>query len=148
MLVLGFFCGIRPEGELSKLAWSDLRFDKDKAQVVIRPEVSKTHRRRFIDVSANAIEWLRLAGIKKDGLVLPLADITLRRKRRDMCKNLGIRWIQQGMRHSFCSYWLAIHEDADKLVLQSGHTDAQTMWEHYHAGVTRESAQRFWSIVP
>jgi hypothetical protein len=39
--------------------------------------------------------WIRVVGADKDG----------KPKRR---------WIQQGMRHSFCSYWLAEHEDIDR----------------------------------
>ena len=52
------------------------------------------------------------------------------------------------MRHTFCSNWLAVHEDVNKLVLLSGHTDAAVMWEHYHKGVKKAEAQRFWSIMP
>jgi hypothetical protein len=37
-------------------------------------------------------------------------------------------WIQDGMRHTFCSNWLAITPNADELVLLSGHRDKQTMW--------------------
>jgi hypothetical protein len=33
------------------------------------------------------------------------------------------RWPNQGMRHSYCSYWLALHKDVNELVLQSGHKD-------------------------
>jgi len=45
--VLGFFAGIRPEGELQKVLWSDLHFDDRK--IVMRPEITKKNRRRFID---------------------------------------------------------------------------------------------------
>lgn len=52
------------------------------------------------------------------------------------------------MRHTYCSCWLAKHKDANRLVLQSGHTDANTMWERYHRGVTEADAEKFWSIKP
>jgi hypothetical protein len=42
-LVLGFFCGIRPEGELPELEWRDV--DLIDFVATIRPEVSKTNRR-------------------------------------------------------------------------------------------------------
>jgi integrase len=42
-LVLGLFCGVRPDGELQKLEWSDI--DLNDKVVTIRPEVSKTNRR-------------------------------------------------------------------------------------------------------
>jgi integrase len=53
-LTLAAFCATRLDGELQKLIWSDLKFDGAKPQVVIRPEVSKINRRRFVDISDNA----------------------------------------------------------------------------------------------
>ena len=55
-LVLGFFCGIRPVGELTLLQWSDV--DLQGRSVTIRSTVSKTKRRRFPEISENAIAWL------------------------------------------------------------------------------------------
>jgi integrase len=148
---LGFFCGVRPDGELPKLQWSDVKLTEKT--VVIRPEVAKGgRRRRFVTISPNAIAWLRayqLAGGKRDGPVTPYKKSQLTKKRRELQAAAGLtRWIQQGMRHSFCSYWLAAHEDVNRLVLQSGHTDAQTMWEFYHRGTTKAVAKKFWKIRP
>ena len=58
--VLGLFCGIRPNGELGKLTWSSVHLAEK--QVVISPDVSKTKRRRFVDISNNALEWLEEYG--------------------------------------------------------------------------------------
>jgi integrase len=148
--VLGFFCGIRPDGELGKLDWSRVHL-ADK-QIVIPPEVAKTKRRRFVDISDNALSWLeayRHQGGTFNGKVVPCTSYSLTLRRRDLQAKAKIKtWIQQGMRHSFCSYWLMKYEDANKLVLQSGHTDADTMWERYHRGVTKADAEKFWGIRP
>jgi hypothetical protein len=58
------------------------------------------------------------------------------------------KWPHQGMRHSFCSYWLALHKDVNELVMQSGHDDPDTMWRHYHKGTRRAEAVKFWTINP
>jgi integrase len=148
--VFTFFCGIRPEGELERLEWSDVNI-ADRI-VVLRPEITKTNRRRVVDLSDNAISWLteyQARGGKMEGLVAPWTPQVRRTKHRVSYKAVGIeKWIQQGARHSFCSYWLNKHENADRLVMLSGHTDKQTMWERYHAGVTKVDAEKFWSIVP
>jgi len=52
------------------------------------------------------------------------------------------------MRHSYCSYWLAMHKNINGLVLQSGHTSVDTMWRHYHRGTTEAEAKKFWTIMP
>jgi integrase len=150
-LVLGFFCGIRPEGELMKLRWADV--DLTDRIVTIRPEVSKTRRRRFVDIAPNAVAWLeeyQCRGGKCDGLIIPAESIGLwRRRRKANQEAAGITdWPQQGMRHTYCSCWLAVHHDINKLVLQSGHSDVNTMWESYHRGVKKADAEKFWAISP
>jgi integrase len=151
-LTLAAFCGIRPDGELQKLLWSDLKFDGDKPQVVIRPEVSKINRRRFVDLSDNAMAWIeayRQSGGVTEGKIVPFSANVLRKKRRQNRVRANIsRWIQQGFRHSYCSAWLAQNKDVNELVLQSGHTDPNTMWEHYHQGISQVEAKAFWSIRP
>jgi integrase len=151
-LVFAVFAGVRPEGECGKLLWSDVRFDGEKPQIVIRPEVSKTRRRRFIDLAPNAIAWLeayRRSGGKMEGRILPFAQSTLHKKRALNREAAGVmRSLQQGLRHSYCSNWLALHKDVNALVLQSGHDSVDTMWRNYHRGVTESEAKQFWAIAP
>ena len=83
------------------------------------------------------------------GLVAPWSKQVRRTKNRTSYKAAGIkRWIQQGARHSFCSYWLAHHKDIDGLILQSGHDDAKVMWQRYYGFVSEDEAEKFWSIRP
>jgi integrase len=149
-LVLGIFCGVRPDGELQKLEWSDI--DLNDQVVTIRPEVSKTRRRRFVDLSYNAKAWLESfiahAGIRQ-GQVAGFGEAALRTKRTANWHAAGIKtWPQQAMRHTYCSNWLAQHKDINKLVLQSGHDSVDTMWRHYHRGTTGADAEAFWGIEP
>jgi integrase len=148
--VFAFFCGIRPEGELERLDWADVRLAEKL--VVLRAEVTKTRRKRFIELSDNAIEWLleyQARGGRMIGPVVPWPEHVRERKHRRNYRAVGIKkWIQQGARHSYCSYWLAMYKDVNKLVLQSGHTNADTMWTRYHAGVTEAEAVNYWAIRP
>ena len=149
-LVLGFFCGIRPIGELSLLQWSDI--DLHTRVVTIRYAVSKTKRRRFIELSENAIAWLeayRQRGGRCEGPIVTCNEHTLYARRQQNQEAAGItHWPNSAMRHSYCSYWLAMHKDINKLVLQSGHTSVDTMWRHYHRGTTEAEAKKFWGIMP
>ena len=119
---------------------------------MLRAEVTKTKRKRFIELSDNATQWLleyQARGGRMEGLVAPWSQDLRYRKNRRNYRAAGVRkWIQQGARHSYCSYWLAMYRDVNKLVLQSGHTDADTMWTRYHAGVTEAEAAKFWAIRP
>lgn len=149
-LVFGFFCGVRPDGELQKILWDDIKLAE--RTIVIRPEVSKTNRRRFPKISANAEAWIetyRQRGGTFEGKVSAYKDSNVKAHRRKNRKAVGItKWVQQGMRHTFCSNWLAKHKDINELVLQSGHDSVDTMWRNYHKGVTPAEAEAFWSIMP
>jgi integrase len=148
-LALGFFTGIRPE-EIRLMNWGDI--DIATKGVTIRPEVSKTRKRRFPELSDNAIAWLKaygLAGGKTEGPIIALQEDALFAHRQKNRLAAGVvHWPNSGMRHSFCSYWLAKNLDVNKLVLLSGHDSPDTMWKNYHRGVTASDAEKFWSIVP
>lgn len=149
-LVLGFFAGIRPDGELQKVEWADVKLSENV--IVIRPEVSKTNRRRFPKLSENAKAWLEVYGQRGgtfSGRVANYDDSELRGHRIANWQAAGItKWVQQGMRHTFCSNWLALNKDVNELVLQSGHDSVDTMWRNYHQGVPEAQAVKFWSIMP
>jgi integrase len=155
-LIFGFFCGIRSDvtdGESQKLDWSDVHLvGGAREEVEIRPAVAKTGRRRFVGLSPNTLAWIeayRQNGGFPEGPVVPFSLEALRRRRRQAQAAAGIsRWISSGMRHTYCSCWLAKHKDVNRLVLESGHDSPDTMWRHYHRGVTEAEADRFWAIMP
>jgi integrase len=156
--VFGFFCGVRPDGELPRLVWSDLEWH-DKV-LRLRAEITKKKRLRFVEVGENVIDWLQeyqRRGGKTDGPVVPFTKYDLRAHHREnWARVVGVtkdgkpkrRWIQQGMRHSFCSYWLAKFADIDRLVIQSGHESKEVMWRNYYRATTRGAAEKFWAIRP
>ena len=159
--VIGFFAGVRPDrdGELPKLEWSDI--DLDAKQITLRAEITKKRRKRWVDLSDNAVAWLRRYhdnGGSTAGRVVRFSASELRSHHRDnWSRVVGVnkkgkpkrRWIQQGMRHSFCSYWLvANNNDVDTLVVQSGHESKDVLWNSYYAAATKQEATEFWSILP
>jgi integrase len=75
-LTIGFFCGCR-EVELTKLLWSDVNLDD--RHVMVRPEVSKTRRKRFPPIPSNAMEWLKLNLASKHHLPSDLIIMSLPR---------------------------------------------------------------------
>jgi integrase len=157
--VFGFFCGVRPDGELLRVEWKDFHWS-DKV-LKLRAEITKKKRLRFVDVSDNALAWLneyRKRGGKTEGLIMPLKANELRdHHRENWARVVGVtkegrpkrRWIQQGARHSFCSYWLAHNNnDVDRLVILSGHESKEVMWNSYYRAASKAEAAKFWSIQP
>jgi integrase len=147
-LVLGFYAGIRPEGELSKILWSDVSLERK--EVTVPYNVSKTHTRRIIPLSDNAIAWLRLC--KPARLIMPCSVQKVYKRRHELWVRVSNeKYPRDGMRHSFCSYHVALMEKQEeifRLQLHLGHTNGNMLWQHYRAVVERNEAEKFWSIVP
>lgn len=128
------------------MTWDDVLVDEKTA--VIRETVSKTKRRRFIDLSENCLSWLKICD-RSSSKIVPYSAISLRRARRRNWQAVSDQpWTSQIMRHTYCSNSLAMHADINRLVLQSGHDNVDTMWRRYHKGIRKADAQQFWAIRP
>jgi integrase len=144
-LVLAFFCGLRIEGECSRLTWQDVDFDARKVKV--SHEQSKTSRRRVNPIPDNAWEWLNLC--KGTGRIAP-NDYKQRMKRlRQRAKEaLKIPYPNNAARHCFCSYHIAQNGDAKDTAIILGHTSPVRLYATYLEFVKASDASIYWSIVP
>lgn len=103
-------------------------------------DIAKTRRRRIIPISKNLKAWLQLGGT----LPLDRVDYELAKFR----KLAGIQsWPRNVMRHSFCSYHLALHGSAAQTALAAGHTETM-LFTHYRELATKAQAKAFFAIVP
>ena len=140
-VALNLFCGIRPS-EVARMTQANISF-ADR-EIELKGRQTKTRNRRFVDISDNCLEWLKLGG------QMPISNLehrwhTLLVKAK---AKLGFeKWPHDCLRHSFCSYYLAAHENAAKTALQAGHTES-ILFKHYRKLVKKEQAEKFWAIFP
>jgi integrase len=147
-LAIAAFCGCRPENEVFNLDWQDVHIDDPKPEIIVRPELSKTRRRRAVEIPENCIAWIRASGVPLVGRVCPYSFSTLRRKRRTNRKLSGVELIQDGLRHSYCSAHMAKYQDVNRLLLATGHSNPSMLWRHYYRVMPIDDAQRYWSLIP
>ena len=144
---LGLFAGIRPL-ELQRLDWRNI--DLTEGHIEVTAAVSKTGRRRIIEMEPNLKAWLGLyvgRGGQTVGGVTPTTN--LRKRLHHIRLAAGTEeWTQDVMRHSYASYWLAEHGDINRLTLQLGHTSVKMLWDHYNRNSKRKDATAYWSIAP
>lgn len=144
--VLGLFAGIRPE-ELERSRWEFINLD-EKA-IVLPKDATKTGTRRVIEINDTLAEWLRWItsrfGIQQ-GLIV--SAINLRKRLRSVRQIAKLTWIQDAMRHTYASNWLAIHKDEHRLRDNLGHKSADELWDHYHKATTKAEATKFWKVLP
>jgi integrase len=141
-LVLALFAGIRPEGELMRVAWEDVNLDTGTVRIQF-PKVRK--HKRIVPLEPVAVAWLRpLVG---NGAVCPSAS-TLRRWRRKMREVLGVsEWPQDVLRHTAASFLLAKYADAGKVANWLGNSPG-ILLTHYHEPVSAADALLFWDLKP
>ena len=138
---LNLFCGIRPS-EVRRLGEQNISIEQ--GEVELKGKQTKTRRKRFVDMSDNCVAWMKL------GAKLPISNLNPRWSAltKTVKAKWGIdKWPHDCLRHSFCSYYLAHHEDAAKTALQAGHTES-VLFQHYRKMVRREDAEKFWGIYP
>ncbi len=144
-LAIGAFTGLRT-AELLRLSWTEV--DLVRGYVEVTADKSKTARRRLIPISANLIEWLRPYA-HHTGQVCPMGSFNYHESCRAFADKAGLSgWPKNGLRHSFASYYLALHQNAPELSLHLGHTSPQMVFAHYRKVVTPEEAKRYWAIRP
>ncbi len=138
-----FFAGIRPD-EALRLSWDAVDFKNH--EILIKAEQSKTHRDRLITMTTNLEKWLAMyAGA---GKIAP-SQSTITRTRQQMCKEAGLQWGKDIARHSFATYYAAIHgmnEAADQL----GHETTKMLHKHYKSLIKNRKAQagKYFDIEP
>jgi integrase len=145
-LAIGAFAGVR-SAELLRLCWEDV--DLGGGYVHIAAAKAKSARRRLIPISDNLREWLGpYAG--RTGAVMPLrCSQYYHHGCVAAASTAGLaRWPKNGLRHSYASYHLALHQNAPELSLHMGHTNPRQVFDSYREVVTREAAVRYWAIRP
>jgi integrase len=145
------FAGVRPQDEIETLEWQYVHWRERKPFVAIPAVIAKTGKFREVELSKNAAAWLRAyvdRGGFIEGRVMQWSRDMIRRHRKASMKRVGVALIQDGLRHSYASYWQATYRDTGKLMSMMGHTNPRTFSRHYHSGVPRSEAEKFWAILP
>ncbi len=138
-LALGAFAGLRST-EVQKLDWSEINLDRDF--VTVAASKAKTQRRRVVPISENLKLWL-LPARQVFGAVCSHQRPQMAAAR--LCD--GFEWQENGLRHSFISYRLAILQDTPRVALEAGNSP-QMIFTHYRELVAPEAAKAWFEVKP
>ncbi len=137
------FAGVRPD-ELFSLDWEHVKLEH--GYIRIEPEVSKTNSVRLIKIEPVLSAWLSaVPKCKREGLVVGRNG---RRKWRVVRRVAGISELQDVCRHSYASYWLALHRDVHGLLENMGHTTSRTAIKYYLTACAPEDVAPYWGLRP
>jgi integrase len=146
-LLLGFICltafaGLRPT-EAQRVEWSDLNFETK--EIYVKP-AGKTGSRRFVLKGTDTV-WIWLENIKTKFPNQPLnPEKSHKYFQKKIHSDFG-NWIQDGLRHSFGTYYHNLRRDIPEVVYVMGNSVAIAK-KHYVREVTKEWMEKFWSLKP
>jgi integrase len=95
-----------------------------------------------VELHSVLLDWLNR--VPRDQPLIPLG---FSRRLKSYQRDLQIRWIPDGLRHSFATYWLGVHQNRNRLAELMGNSPA-IIGRHYLKPVSRSEAQRFWVMTP
>ena len=142
-LAIGAFAGLR-HAELMRLEWQDVKLSQGHIEVTAAK--AKTAQRRIVPLSDNLVQWLYPRSSKTGALFTghPTRFLGKVTKVASVC---AFAWIQNGLRHSFASYRLAVCKSAAEVALEMGNSP-RIVFEHYRELVTSADAASWWKITP
>ncbi|MDA8969129.1 site-specific integrase [Akkermansiaceae bacterium] len=137
---LAYFAGVRPDGELRKLAKREKELINLKTRTIHIPaEVSKTKEARQVKISDCLAAWLEALANK------PIVPTNFDRLMKQARKHFQLS--HDETRHSFISYHVALHRSVGDAALQAGNSES-IVKKHYLNLRPKEEGAVFFSIVP
>lgn len=150
-LAIGAFCGLR-SAEILRLEWKDIHLDERFVEV--RASNAKTGARRSVPLCDAALSWLmphagsqdRVAHYWNENKFCAAVVSSVRASRRRAGNTDEFKWKRNALRHSFCSYRLALLKDAPRVALEAGNSPTM-IFRHYHRLSTETEANAWFGVM-
>ena len=149
---LCLFSGLRPT-ECQLLTWENIHLEE--RQITVLGITSKTKETRNVPIEENLLHWLESHEGERKGLVTRNQNLVthLKHFRADMGYRVfgknpnGEKWVEDILRHSYASYWIAKYKDRAHLAENMGNS-LKMIKQHYKRIVANSAVETFWSIAP
>lgn len=140
-LLVSLFAGLRPS-EAERLAWEDINFQTKEIRVASRKGFKST---RYVPMNDDLVA--RLSEHKSKGQIIGVNwEKNFKAIKRFAGFNESNPFPTDCLRHSFASYWLAIHNDRARLA-EIMDNSVDVIREHYRKAVPKGTAEAFWKLI-
>lgn len=149
-MALEAFGGLRFSSAI-RIAPEDIRVED---RLIVLPAAKHKTRRRHVleDLPENLWEWIRQAEqIDEPGWrkrPWRMSAPVYNREKRAAFERAGVRSAVNVLRHAFCSYHVAHHQDAAKTAVLMQHSNQVMLYRHYKGVATRADAAAYFAITP
>jgi len=137
---LCLFGGVRPE-EAQRLVWGE-HVKMDTNEIYIPAAISKTKKDRLFVMPGPLYIWLATCSQKK-----PFIPVNFRKLKDRVIKSLKLKWIPDGLRHTFATFHYAKHKNLEELRHIMG--NSPSVIERFYKGtISAKQVKKFWMLVP
>jgi integrase len=143
LVAIGAFAGIR-SAEIRRLNWEDIKWDRNLIEIV--GAKAKTAARRLVPLTENLKAWLA-PWRHETGRIVTLSDYAGALGDIAIKAEIQGGWRQNGLRHSFISYRVALTGDVNRTALEAGNS-AKMIFRHYREVVDEEVSKIWFAIAP
>ena len=143
-LAIGGFAGLRT-AEIARLDWKDIRIGE--GVIILAATKTKTASRRVVPILPNLSEWLKPHQCESGAVSQAATANQLSIQFARTSKRAGFAWLPNALRHSFCSYRLAVTHDPARVATEAGNSPAM-IHRCYKALTTEAEGLEWFSIVP
>jgi integrase len=140
-LAITAFAGVRAE-EVKRLDWRQVKLEK--GYIEISAAIAKNKIRRFAPITPNLAAWLASLH-QQHGVVCRYKNLS--NQYLKLAGNMGVKWLRNGLRHSFVSYRFAAIGNVYQVSNESGHTVKELQTDYLEI-VEKELAAQWFSIAP
>lgn len=119
----------------------------EEKTIVLPASKHKSGKRQILEgLPENLWAWIRAADAKGHDwkICRPVYD----REKKEAFEKAGLSKLCNVLRHSFCSYHVALHQDAAKTALLMQHTNQAMLYRHYKGLALRADAEKYFAISP
>lgn len=142
-LVLGMFCGMRPE-EIDHPDFGWHLIDLKQGQITVPGQVAKDGDRRYTSILPTAKLWLKLAFELKN----PMPPVNERKLIDSICDMAGVKtWPHDVLRKTAATHLYSHYQDAGRVVMELGNS-IRILLKHYVAMARDEESKEFWGFTP
>lgn len=139
-VAIGGLAGLRSE-EIHQLRWEDLKLDRNLIEV--RATTVKTGKRRLVPILPALAAWIAVSEPQDGNMVAPRLSFSVLQKR--LKRHHGIKWIHNGLRHSFGTYRCAVTKDIAAVSYEMG--NSPSMVKKHYLEMQDESAGNAWFMT-
>jgi integrase len=144
VIAVGGLAGLRSK-ELMRLDWADVW--RVPGHIEITAGKSKTRQRRLVEICAALRAWLEPYRAHKTGKFWPGEERTYLEYYGELCETAKVARKTNGLRHSFCSFHFALHQNENQTAQQAGNSPPM-IHAHYKGLATKAEAKKWFKVFP